>query len=231
MNTSRQVHSVLAELRTERGLRQSDVAEFLMSRGVEASQRSVSNWECGRTQPNADAFIALCELYGVRDVLEVFLGVKGSLSGLNALGRQRVEEYIRLLSADAEFSSRPHKVKNIRRLPLYDLPVSAGTGQFLDSSSYELLDVDDSVPISADFAVRIAGDSMSPNYEDGQYVYVCSQDTLEDGELGIFLLNGNAYFKKLRSDDGTRLVSFNRAYSPIDVHEYDDLRVIGKVVK
>lgn len=231
MNTSKQLHGVLAELRNERGLRQSDVAEFLLSRGVEASQRSVSNWECGRTQPNADAFIALCELYGVRDVLEVFLGRPGSLSNLNALGRQRAEEYIRLLSADAEFSSRPNKVEKIRSLPLYDLPASAGTGQFLDSSSYELLDVDDTVPRAADFAVRIAGDSMAPNFENGQYVYVCRQDTLEDGDLGIFLLNGSAYFKKLRSDNGTRLVSLNRAYSPINVQEYDDIRVIGKVLK
>ena len=50
-------------------------------------------------------------------------------------------------------------------------------------------------------------------------------------EIGIFLLNGQAYIKQWRtSDKGARLVSLNRAYSPIAIQEEDELRTFGKVL-
>jgi hypothetical protein len=52
--------------------------------------------------------------------------------------------------------------------PLYTLPVSAGTGQFLDSEDYELLEATEAVPLSATFAVRLCGDSKTPRFQDGQ---------------------------------------------------------------
>lgn len=224
------VHEVLTGLRKEKGLKQSEVAEYLRSYGFDASQRSVSNWETGRTQPNADAFIRLCVLYGVRDVQAVFAGKPSSFSKLNSKGRQRAEEYIRMLATAPEFMAKREPERSVRCIPLYDLPVSAGTGQFLDSSDYDLIEAGEDVPTSATFAVRIAGDSMTPRFLDGQTVYVRQQQTLEDGEIGIFLLNGSAYCKLLDRKGGTRLVSVNSTYAPIEVTEYDDLRVIGRVV-
>ena len=58
------------------------------------------------------------------------------------------------------------------------MPVSAGPGAFLDSDSYEELEVDESVPASADYAVRISGDSMTPRFVDRQIVFVKEQPTL-----------------------------------------------------
>ena len=37
------------------------------------------------------------------------------------------------------------------------MPVSAGTGQFLDNDSYEEVEVGAEVPETADFGVRISG--------------------------------------------------------------------------
>ncbi len=226
------VHEVLTRLRKERGLKQSQVAEYLSARGIDASQRSVSNWETGRTQPNADAFIELCVLYDVRDVQAEFAGKPSALSGLNAVGRRRVDEYTRLLSLDSQFTAvKQAPAAVVRTIPLYDLPVSAGTGQFLDSSSYELMEVGEEVPIEATFAVRISGDSMCPKFQNGETVYVSQRQTLENGEIGIFLLNGSGYCKVLQREKGsTKLVSLNSAYSPVEVSEFDDLRVVGKVI-
>ncbi len=226
------IGGTLKRLRRDMELSQAETAEFLTSRGCPCTQKSVSKWELGDTSPNAAQFLLLCELYRVRDVLETFLGLPAESGRLNALGRQRVSEYIKLLELSREFADTPRQEvrRFTRTIPLYDLPVSAGTGQFLDSDRYELIDVDEMVPLSATFAVRISGDSMSPRYVDRQIVYVRPQQTLESGETGIFLLNGDAYCKIFMKDGEIALLSINRKYPPIKIREYDEIRVIGKVV-
>ena len=66
---------------------------------------------------------------------------------------------------------------------------------------------------------------MEPAFHDHDMVYVHQQETLDDGEIGIFSLNDNAYIKKLKNDsDGTFLMSLNQKYAPIPVHlDRDDL--------
>lgn len=59
-----------------------------------------------------------------------------------------------------------------RQIKLFDIPVSAGAGRFLDSDAYELIDIGSEVPDSADFGLRISGNSMEPEYIDGQIVWV-----------------------------------------------------------
>lgn len=70
-----------------------------------------------------------------------------------------------------------------------------GTGQFLDSDRFSEIEVGDEVAASADFGVRVAGDSMEPLYLNGQIIWIHKQDTLEEGEIGIFFLDGEAYVK------------------------------------
>ena len=223
--------AVLRKLRSERGWSQLEVSQKLEALGCGASQKALSRWERGSTEPNIRQFLALCELYEVRDVLAVF-GDKAAAGTLNALGQKRVKEYIRLLEQDGEFALHPRERQplRLRTIPLYDLPVSAGTGQFLDSSDYTLLEVDETVPLSATFAVRVRGDSMLPRFVDKQIVYVKQQQTLEPGEIGIFLLDGDAYCKMLSQENGAALVSLNPAYRPIPIGEFSELRILGKVV-
>lgn len=225
-------NEVLRELRHSSGLSQVETAEFLTARGSAVTQRAVSKWELGSTQPSTEQFLLLCELYRVRDVLEVFRGKSGLLGGLNAAGRQRALEYVRLLEGSAEFAlqQQVRQRTQARMIPLYDLPVSAGTGQFLDSAEYELIEADDTVPPTATFAVRVSGDSMTPRFVDRQIVYVRQQQTLKRGECGIFLLNGDAYCKLLTGEKGPELKSINPKYSPIRVGDADEFRVLGKVV-
>ena len=226
--------SKLAELRKARRLSQWDVAKLVSVSGDPITNRAVSKWETGDTLPNAEQFLALCRIYDIRDVLSTFLGMEGpndeGLNSLNKLGRERVDEYISLLKESPEFSYKQKVIRIKRQMPLYDLPASAGTGVFLDSDSYTLIDVDETVPENANLAVRISGDSMTPLYTDGQIVYVRQQPDLKPGEIGIFVLNGEAYCKKLETDGGIKLISLNPNYKPIKVKYSYELRVIGKVV-
>ena len=222
---------VLRRLRAEKGWSQAEIGEKLEALGCSASQKAVSRWERGSSEPNIRQFVALCELYDVRDVPAVF-GSRSDRLTLNAEGQRRVREYVRLLEQDEEFSLRPRVKKPtvLRTLPLYDLPVSAGRGQFLDSSDYTLLEVDETVPLAATYAVRIRGDSMLPRFVDRQIVYVHQQQTLQSGEIGIFLLDGDVYCKQLSREGGAKLVSLNPAYDPIPIREFSELRILGKVV-
>ena len=118
-----------------------------------------------------------------------------------------------------------------RVLPLYHLAVSAGTGELLDGSDYDTVEVGEEVSPEADFGVRIAGDSMEPRFVHGQIVWVKRQETLRPGEIGIFLYNGAGYCKRLERRSGrVELISLNSAYPPIRVGPADELRVFGRVV-
>ena len=128
--------------------------------------------------------------------------------------------------APAEETGAPARI-----LPLYHLAVSAGTGELLDGAGYDTVEVGEEVSPRADFGVRIAGDSMEPRFVHGQIVWVHRQETLRDGEIGIFLYNGAGYCKRLERRVGeTALISLNPRYAPIRVAPGDELRLFGKVV-
>ena len=115
-----------------------------------------------------------------------------------------------------------------RQILLYDLPVSAGPGVYLDDSTAESISVPDNEKTQiADFALRISGNSMEPKYHDGDILLVENSDSVEIGELGIFILDGNGYFKKYGGDT---LISLNPEYGDIILREYAEAVCCGRVV-
>ena len=118
----------------------------------------------------------------------------------------------------------------MRRIKVYDLPAAAGAALPLAHEDYSWHETSDA-PREADFGIRISGDSMEPVIRNGSIVWIKQQETLGEGQIGIFLLNGEALCKKLdRSGRRCFLVSENPRYAPISVLENDDLRVVGRVL-
>ena len=102
---------------------------------------------------------------------------------------------------------------------------------FLDGSKATVNINSSVIPNEASYGVIVSGDSMEPEFHNGEIALVSQQDTLCDGEIGIFELNNEAYIKKLkRYADRLYLVSLNSKYSPIEIKESDRLDVFGKVV-
>ncbi len=114
-----------------------------------------------------------------------------------------------------------------RLLRLYDIPVSAGLGNYLSDGSYEMFEVDNTVPSMADYAVKVSGNSMMPRFVDQQIIFIHEQPALDEGEIGIFYLNNETYLKKLGKG---YLNSLNPEYAPIPIQDHDNFRVLGKVV-
>ena len=85
----------------------------------------------------------------------------------------------------------------------------------------------------ADFAVTVSGDSMEPLFRDRDIVFVHRQETLENGEIGIFSFDNKAYIKKFNNAGfAVFLMSLNPRYLPISVDpNCDSFRIFGKVVR
>ena len=223
----------LANLRKESGYAQPEVANYLNKFSTKQyTHKMVSHWENGVALPPVEQFLLMCELYNVKDIQSTFRGVDTmytSLSRLNALGRSRVEEYIAMLSVNPIFSESESVVmeQQSRYLRLFDNSAAAGSGSYLDSDTYVEIEVDNTVPSSADFAIRVSGDSMEPRFINGQIIFIKEQRALEVGEIGIFSINSEAYVKKLGDCE---LISINPQYEPIKIKEFDSVHVFGKVV-
>jgi len=244
------IGTTLSELRKAKKLMQKDVAFRLSDYGFKVGSKTIYNWEKGLAQPSIPHFLALCDILDVDDVLWRFAGMqKGPYAGLNRDGRLKARDFIDLLhhvdmykdipeeqnvdvlsDGDSE-SENPNKSEASRLLRLYDIPVSAGVGNFLDDSSYEMIEAPSYVPVAVDFALRISGDSMEPFILDGQVIWVKEQELLESGDIGIFTYSDNVYCKKLIADGGKAyLRSLNPAYEDMEIKEDFGFRIIGKVV-
>ena len=53
------------------------------------------------------------------------------------------------------------------------------------------------------------------------------QNSIEEGEIGIFVINGDAFIKELGRNC---LISLNPKYKPIQLHSDDSVYCCGKVL-
>ena len=111
----------------------------------------------------------------------------------------------------------------------YDHPASAGTGQYLNDVRVERIELP--VDVDADFVIPIKGDSMEPDYHDGDLVFIQTSVDLNNGVIGVFNYNGDAFIKQLVIDeDQAYLHSLNPAYKDMPITPDTDFRIIGEVV-
>ena len=83
--------------------------------------------------------------------------------------------------------------------------------------------------------IRISGDSMEPDIPNGSIVWVQERQQIENGQVGIFIRDGESYCKKLHLDYEKRIIrllSNNPDYEPIELEmeESPDLRTVGLVL-
>lgn len=233
----RSIGEIIADNRRKNKMSQPDLAASLSRCGHELTNKAISKWETDKTEPSLTVFFDLCRILGITNIYEEFIGENPTdpLSFLNEEGKEKVYEYAELLISSGKYK-KPHPAPDnvipfVRRLPLQLYPVSAGPGNFLLDENYENIPVDDDVPMSADFGVRVSGDSMEPLLHNNQIIWVHKQTDLEHGEIGIFFLDGEAYVKKFQHNEhGTFLISLNSAYAPLPVTSGSDFRIFGKVV-
>lgn len=242
----------LSEARKDKKIRQAAFVKLLEEYGISMSSSSYSCWETGARTPNAYQFLALCRALDIEDVMGTFLGDHGEVSGtelLNEEGQELVRKYIQLLIHSGEYDRQSESDTDVVDLKMYLQTASAGSGQFLDDDSHEIISLPRSVvPAGTEFVVKVSGDSMEPAFYDQQLAFVKRTVELHPGDLGIFLLDGNGYIKKYgeempeeaemeeylySSGDVQKkpvLLSLNPKYDPIRVTQNNEFQIIGKVL-
>lgn len=113
-------------------------------------------------------------------------------------------------------------------IDICSLPASAGTGVFLDDVTAEPLKiVHTDIAERANYAVRVSGDSMNPEYCDGDIVLVETCPTVNIGEIGIFVVDGEGYIKQYGGD---KLISLNPDYPNISLKNRESAFCRGRVL-
>lgn len=218
----------LRRRREELGLSRGDLALRL---GV--SKSAVGNYETGISTPKEDI---LLQMFDALEVDPNYLyrgsfryGAAAALSDeeqhlvsqyreLSLTGRQTVRMLMSALSAYQDELESHRGAAEPRVIPLYCSPAAAGFAAPVFGEDYEPLTVTGEVPMGAELAVRIQGDSMAPWIEDGSVVYV-NHDPLQNGDVGIFCVDGDMLCKQYYRDPlgMVYLFSLNRDRADMDV--------------
>lgn len=248
--------SNLKALRLSLGLTQG---EFAKSVGVAKS--TYSNYEIGFREPRSDFWSFVAKKYDVTIDYLLGLSsdphtysdgtVKGPrfvvtsversyLSKVRALddsGRALVKMVIdhehERCSAPAEEAAPADDDSNVVNLtglfPHLGL-ASAGPGALAQDAPIDW-EQRSHAPRGATATMTIKGHSMEPLYHDGDLIWVDTTRPAEDGEIGVFAVDGQTYCKRLRYVDGRAVLeSINPACGNIIVTQ-DDARQIGRVVQ
>ena len=239
----------IAAIRRERGLSLRRLSELLEGYGVHVTAAAISKWEVGGAVPNAYQLLALCHALEIEDGFRHFSDA--DLEGdLNALGLRKLRDYRMDLVASGRYQPRANLTEiRLIEMPVSRIPVSAGTGAFLESDSFERIPFPvGTIPAGAEFGLRVQGDSMEPVYQDGQIVWVQRCSRLRLGEVGVFLYDGDGYLKvygeqlppeseRERYIDSSGvlhmqpvLISYNDRYPPRPVHPETPFTIAGRVL-
>ena len=217
----------IQECREALGLSQAALAKLL---GV--SQSTVGNYEADISFPKEEVLLRLFDClesdpntlfrdsfrfgadvltHSERQMLEQY-------RGLSPKGRETVRSVVSALCAYRDDLEAGKTDREPRIIPLYRSPAAAGYAAPEFGEDFDSISVTDEVPQSAEYAVRIQGDSMAPHIPDGSVVYV-NRDPLGPGDVGIFCVDGDMFCKQYYKDPAgvVYLFSLNRARADADV--------------
>ena len=111
-------------------------------------------------------------------------------------------------------------------LKLSRQPVSGGKGIYLGEEEMDTISVQkNSLTAKATFAVKVSGNSMKPQFNDGDILLIDGRPDLNLGEIGVFTLNGEGYIKQLGNNE---LISLDSSFSPIPMNS--SIRCNGHVI-
>lgn len=203
---------------------------------------SIRNWECGLSRPDVE------QLYRMFSILDVepneFFGIKGVgnlmtnrekglidiYRGLDKQSRNDLEAMAETLASQSYMRKLKSIYNRIDTIPYYGRCASADTKgeEWADYPEEEQILLYASYLVSsADEIITVSGDSMMPQFLDGDKVLVEHCTEIQNGDIGIFYVPGIGGVIKQKAYD--RLHSLNPEYDDIFPHEHG-AHLIGRVL-
>lgn len=85
-----------------------------------------------------------------------------------------------------------------------------------------------------EFGLKVSGDSMDKIFQDGDIVVVEKDSVVENGQLGVVMINGyNGTVKRVRYNDNQIILipeSNNPSHYPQVYSKNDEVKIVGRVV-
>ena len=229
--------TVCERVRHYRTLRKIEQKE--LARQLNITPNSVSNWECGRSRPDVSLLPELCrvleitpfELMGMHNPAVYSEHERLHMDKYRKLaGRDRylVDNMMDSMLVMREAENSPKLI----RLPYFEKPLAAGIGDptEFEGLSEEIYLYETDEYRRADYVFRVNGDSMEPDYRNGDLVLVervPSGLTLQTGEIGAFIVGNEMYIKEYRADG---LHSLNKKYDVLKFDADQAVYLIGRVL-
>lgn len=234
----------LQKLRREQGFTSAeDFADHLNMKGT-----TYRSYESGSREPKTTTLLNFARIFNVsidyllgvsdeRKPLDPSFSIRTFdeeklLFYFRQLDEAGQEKYLSLLEWSAELSEKTKKIivpdqdddmvfDIFKVLPFFPDRPSAGTGSMMfdNESPFNVQVKDSPIARKADFVLQVEGHSMEPKFHNDDFVLVKKQDVVENGEVGIFLYDGQVFIKQLKDD---LLHSFNPAY--------EDIRIDGEII-
>ncbi len=229
----------LKKLRLARGLSQQETADAL---GLKVN--TYRNYENNEREPNSTVLIKLGKYFGV--TLDYLLDYHCDKRQENIRKENnftnKEEQFINKYRTLDEHGQRIinltlneeyERCRYIEKPPVIELPfsllkASAGSGDWLDDEQFDTISVQDKPEArKADIVIEVDGDSMLPEYANGDKVFVRLQPSIFENEIGIFIVNGSGFIKKMGKGE---LISTNPEFENIPINNYTVLKCVGKVI-
>lgn len=217
----------------QRGL---NVKDF--STEMDFKYTTVLDWVNAKTYPRIDKIELMARYFGVdkSDLVEEYNPIKEKQSTtkqiLDRVFAKLESERQEKVVSYAEAQLRDQNSNNTIQLFPYQVQekLSAGTGYaYEENAVYEIVFSDKE--IDYDFASRINGDSMEPDYHDRDVALIKESPFDYDGCVYAVDWDGQSYIKKVyREEEGFRLVSTNEKYADKFAAFTEEPRIIGKVI-
>ena len=234
------VGSRIKELRENKNISRNELADLL---GVTVG--SISNYENEVSSPKEPILFKIMEVlhcdanYLFQDAINMPT-MENTVSveehdiikkyrTLDTYGKDAVDSVLDIEYTRCQVKEEPSSYipDNIRPIDYYMKNASAGSGQVVfDDTVVERITIPDIPKYKrVAYAIGVNGNSMEPLYHDGDMLLIEPTVDMEIGEIGIFIVDGEAYVKKLGDKE---LISLNEDYSNIPITEYTSC--MGRVV-
>ncbi|MDT2471898.1 XRE family transcriptional regulator [Enterococcus avium] len=191
---------------------------------------TVSKWESDENFPKGKDLKKLAELFGVSSDYLLGLSTVSKQDDISTIYNQLVPPRQEKVY---NFAERQLEEQNRKVVPLFGTTAANPTElSYGDINMEDTIEIN--VPKKAECALVVKGDSMEPEYQNGDIVFYKSQPAVENGEMAIVEIDGDGVtLKKVYynyDDDKVVLRSLNGKYEDREL-EPERVRILGKVVK
>jgi len=175
--------------------------------------------------------VELSEIIGVSESTVGKWLLEKSIPRMGAI--EKLANYFHINKSDLlEDRSNAKEIKldiQPRKIPILG-KIAAGTPILAVENHEDYFDTSEF--INADFALQIQGDSMiGSRIYDGDIVFLRKQSYIENGQIGAFLIDGEATLKIFNKQNNTvMLLSSNPSYSPIVLSPDKENLILGKLI-